>query len=274
MPTPARTSALRPLHPANLAKSRLRPPLVQQVEIKVNDPLDHTAPAILHAPPESDTQKANGAAVVLISGAGGGTSGPGGIYPSLADKFAALLGIPCVRLDYRRPARNTYCTPDVLASLDYLDRHFGSSRFVVVGWSFGGSPCFTVAAREPKRVAGVVTVASQTADTDGILKLSPRPLLLLHGTGDTTLSPRCSHNLYRAYGDDPRGTRTLRLFEGDNHGLTRNATEAEQLIFEFAARVLGFSPDSEEAAENLTGDTQQRVQQMHEGHDLENGERL
>lgn len=76
-----------------------------------------------------------------------------GIYPSLADKFALLLGIPCIRLDYHRPARNAYCTRTCSpSSTTYLERHFATSRFVVVGWSFGGSLCFTVTAREPKRI--------------------------------------------------------------------------------------------------------------------------
>ncbi|KAI0916091.1 hypothetical protein AcV5_002942 [Taiwanofungus camphoratus] len=270
-------SSLRPLHSANIARSGMKPANAYRIEIKVYDPLDHAAPAILHEPLEYSAKAVLGAAVVLISGAGGGVSGPAGIYPSLADKFASILSVPCIRLDYREPARNTYCTPDVLASFDYLAEHFGSTRFVLVGWSFGGRPCFTVAAREPERVVGVATVASQTAGTDGIVHLSPRPLLLLHGTGDTTLSPRCSHNLYRAYGDDPRGSRELRFFEGDNHGLTRNAVEAEGHIFEFAARCFGLNvTDGQEnqAAKDLVGSEAGRIAEMWKGHDLENGERL
>lgn len=102
--------------------------------------------------------------------------------------------------------------------MDYLRDHFQAQHFVLVGWSFGGAPCFTVAAKEKERVLGVATVASQTAETEGIAQLAPRPVLLLHGTGDTTLSPRCAHNLYRMYGDRPDGQREVRLFEGDTMG--------------------------------------------------------
>lgn len=200
-----------------------------------------------------------------------------GMYPSLADKFALVLAIPCIRLDYREPARKEYCTADVIAAFDYLKEYFNSTKFVVVGWSFGGSPCFAVAAREPERCRGVATVASQTAGTEGIRKLSPRPLLLLHGTNDTCLSPACSETLYNEYGT--QGPRQLKLFEGDDHGLSRNAVEAEKLIFMFVARTLGLEKTlDEESAEtvgqDLAGSKSERVEEMKAGRDLEGGERL
>lgn len=199
-----------------------------------------------------------------------------GIYPSLADKLALLISIPCIRLDYRQPAKTDYCAADVIASFNYLSQHYNSSRFVVVGWSFGGSPCFTVAAQEPDRVRGIATVASQTANTDGVSKMRPRPLLLLHGTGDNVLSPTCSESLYQSYGGD--GQRELKLFEGDDHGLTQNAPEVEKLIFDFAARCLGFERlldkrTEEQAGQDLVESKEGRVKEMEQGHDLE-GERL
>lgn len=188
-----------------------------------------------------------------------------------------LLSIPCIRLDYREPAQTNYCSADVMAAMDYLAGEFSSKHFVLVGWSFGGSPCFTVAARDPDRVAGVATVASQTARTDGVMMLSPRPLLLLHGTGDTCLSPRCSQSLFEAYGQS--GKKELKLFDGDDHGLSRNAVQVEKLIFQFAASTLGFKgvlgdPYIDiQAGQDLAGSRQERVREMREGHDFE-GERL
>jgi dienelactone hydrolase len=199
-----------------------------------------------------------------------------GIYPSLGDKFALLLGIPCIRLDYRQPARTEYCSADIVASFTYLREHFNSSGFVLVGWSFGGSPCFTVAA-QVERVRGVATVASQTAETSGIRKLSPRPLLLLHGTDDMVLSPTCSETLYREYGNN--GPRELKLLPGDDHGLTKHAPEVERMIFEFAAKTLGFEKlldqsTLDQAGEDLVESRDERIREMGEGHDLEGGERL
>lgn len=165
----------------------------------------------------------------------------------------------------------------MIATLDYLAQYFNSTRFVVVGWSFGGSPCFTVAAREPQRVVGIATIASQTANTAGVSKLSPRPLLLLHGTGDTVLSPGCSETLYREYGT--AGQRELKLFEGDDHGLTQNSIEAEKLLFKFIAKALGFekllsTEVLEQAGKDLVESRDERIKEMEMGHDLEGGEKL
>ncbi len=157
--------------------------------------------------------------------------------------------------------------------MDWLEKHFESSRFVVIGWSFGGSPCFTVAAQEPKRVCGVATVASQTAGTSGVSKLSPRPLLLLHGSGDTCLSHKCSESLYKQYGES--GSRDIKIFKGDNHGLTMNAPEVEGLLFVFTARTLGLEEDLTAASvkiaqQDWAGSESERVKEMEQGHDLEN----
>lgn len=188
-----------------------------------------------------------------------------------------LLSIPCIRLDYREPAQTGYCSADVIAAMDYLAGEFSSKHFVLVGWSFGGSPCFTVAAHEPVRVVGVATVASQTARTEGVTMLSPRPLLLMHGTGDTCLSPQCSQNLFESYGHG--GKKELKLFDGDDHGLSRNAVHVEKMIFDFVARTLGFegflgdAVVDIQAGQDLAGSRQERLREMKEGHDLE-GERL
>lgn len=201
-----------------------------------------------------------------------------GIYPSLADKLSLLLGTPVIRLDYRRPAKSGYCTSDVIASFDYLARQFESAKFVIVGWSFGGSPCFTVAEREPERCCGVATVASQTANTSGVSKLAPRPLLLMHGTADGVLSPACSKSLYHSYGTE--GLRDLKLFPGDDHGLSQHAEDVEELLFTFIARTLGFASllKNDEVAfqakQDLVDSRNLRVNEMEQGHDLEGGERL
>jgi len=229
-------------------------------------------PGILHLP-ATDAEKVDGA-VILLSGAGGGISGPSGMYPSLALKLSSLLAIPTLRLDYRYPARTRSCVQVVLSGMQYLTDHLGTNRFVLVGWSFGGAPCFTVGALAKWQMAGVATIASQTADTAGISKLAPVPVLLLHGTGDHTLSPRCSESLYERYGTT--GDRTLRLYEGDNHAITTHALEAEEEIFCFAARCLGRNVDTgvgEEAKKELVGDAEARVEVMREGGDLD-GERI
>ena len=122
-------------------------------------------------------------------------------------------------------------------------------------------------------------MASQTAGTSGIKRLAPIPVLLMHGTGDTCLSDRCSRSLYRDYGEKEGGKRELHLFEGDDHGLSGNAAGVEKLMFDFAARCLGLEGMVDEGVEeragrDLAGSKEERIREMREGHDLEGGEHL
>ena len=240
--------------------------------IKVEDGPDGAVPGFLHLPPTASATPASSTAAILLSGAGGGIVGPSSIYLSLADKLASLKQpVPALRLDYRYPARNKYCVRDVLSAMDELESHYGITRFVLVGWSFGGAPVFTVGGCD-ERVVGCATIASQTAETDGIRALSPTPLLLLHGTGDRTLSPSCSESLYARYGE--KGDRQLHLFPGDDHALTRNSLEAEQLLGGFVlkcARIQARRADDGVLAERLVH-ADDKVRLMHEGGDLRRNE--
>jgi fermentation-respiration switch protein FrsA (DUF1100 family) len=101
-------------------------------------------------------------------------------------------------------------------------------------------------------------------------------VLLLHGTDDKVLSPTCSETLYREYGDT--GPREIRLLPEDDHGLTKHSTEVEKMIFEFAAKTLGFgkllNQTLAQAGEDLVESRDERIREMVEGHDLEGDERL
>jgi len=269
------TSSLKPLLPHHIELLKSNPAHCSKVDITVKDPLDHTVPAILHEPPVKTAPEQ--AAVILVSGAGGGVSGPGGIYPSLATKLATLYHTPVLRLDYRKPARNLYCVPDIYAGMDLLSSRYNAHRFILAGWSFGGAPVFTVGGGPRKKeIAGVATVASQTAETSDIKNLAPTPVLLMHGTGDTCLSPRCSSDLFNRYGSG-KGKRELKLFEGDDHGLTKNSEEVERLLLEFFVECFGAEMQvgdggREDMGKNLMGERSERIETMREGHDLENEE--
>ncbi|WWC94406.1 hypothetical protein V866_001248 [Kwoniella sp. B9012] len=243
--------------------------------------------AFLHRPvsdPSSTTSSSTRnchVGAILLSGAGGGVTGPSGIYLSIADKLASLpdgQAIPTLRMDYRYPARNKYCVPDVLSAMDWLQYKsgLGLSHFVLGGWSFGGAPVFTVGGKD-RRVISAVTIASQTAETEGIRQLAPSPVLLLHGTGDRTLSHSCSERLYQQYGST-QGERTMHLFPGDDHALTRNSKKAEELICEFIVRCAGVSMGDtvkHKLEEDLGPDTKRdKVEIMEKGGDLNGSERI
>ncbi|OQU98642.1 hypothetical protein CLAIMM_04394 [Cladophialophora immunda] len=219
----------------------------------------------------TDNKDRVAAAAILVSGAGGGVIGPSSMYVSIGDKLASLRrGIPVLRLDYRYPAHDTPCVEDVTAAMDHLEQKYSIHRFVLVGWSFGGTPVFAVGAQEKERVVGCATIASQTAGTGGIKKLAPRPLLLLHGTGDRTLKWHCSQSLYESYGRE--GDRQLKLFENDDHALTGNALEAEELLCDFIAKCVGLKIDNDEQEKVIQKplvDSGERVELMKKGGDLE-----
>lgn len=240
-------------------------------------------PAYLHLPlnyrREAD-KRSNKTAVILLSGASGGVAGPSSIYISMADKIASLRrGIPVLRMDYRYPAWNKYCVADVLAAMDFLQKALGISRFVLVGWSFGGAPVMTVGGQDD-RVVGCATVASQTAETEGVERVATKnlPLLLLHGTGDCTLAASCSERLletYRRHVKDDMGF--LQLFEGDDHALTRNSAKAEAMLCAFVMRCAGVEISEEEDSVVLRTclvAREERVRLMEEAGDLGEGESL
>jgi hypothetical protein len=216
-------------------------------------------------------------AAILLSRAGGGVVGPLAIYLGIGDKLASLRGaILVLRMDYRYPARNKYCVPDVLAGMHYLENNYGIDRFVLVGWSFGGAPVFTIGGMDD-RVVTCATVASQTAETEGIKSVGRKglPVLLLHGTGDRTLSPARSQSLYERYGSKG-GRREMRLFEGDDRSLALNAGQAEELLCKFIAECTGVDIDDEEQdmiQQPLIEDSDQ-VKKMRDGKDLRGTQKL
>ena len=263
----------QPPHISRLDQATRRHAIVEPLSIQVEDGADGFVPAFLHLPPGFVSPKPGAStqltAAILLSGAGGGVTGPSSIYLSLASKLASLQdGIPALRLDYRYPARNRYCSQDVRAAMSYLQDMYGLSRFVLVGWSFGGAPVFTVGGAD-QRVVGCATVASQTAETEGIRRLAPRPVLLLHGTGDQTLSSECSESLYAMYGE--KGKRRLELFKDDNHALSLNAVKAETVLCEFIAECAGVNIEAKErgtVVEQVLVDDGERIDLMSKGGDL------
>lgn len=213
-------------------------------------------------------------AAILLSGAGGGVVGPSSVYLSIADKLASLdRGLPMLRLDYRYPARNKYCVSDVLAAMDHLKTEYAVGRFILVGWSYGGAPVFTVGG-EDDRVVGCATVASQTAETNGIVQVARKgiPVLLMHGTGDQRLGASCSESLrdrYQKYGS--RENVELKLFDGDDHSLSQNSLKVEEMLCDFIMKQAGEKiGDSEQAevVQRTTLGAQEKIEKMELGGDL------
>ncbi|KAK5680151.1 hypothetical protein LTR17_027547 [Elasticomyces elasticus] len=255
---------------------------VTRLQIRVTNGSDGKVSGFLHTPTPYERGTHNKTAAILLSGAGGGVTGPSSMYLGIADKLASLpkahQALLALRLDYRFPARNKHCVPDVQAAIEVLKSEHQIEKIVLVGWSFGSAPVLTCAAQDP-RVIGAALVAPQTAETEGLEMLPPRPLLLCHGLADRTLSPRRSRDLERRYrnADSSRkGEVELTLFDGDDHALTLHAAKAERQITEFMLRLAGVESVEDVSktigANVLPEKKAEKVRLMKEGGDLKGGE--
>jgi len=175
-------------------------------------------------------------AVLLAGGADGGFDGPAeALYPTLAEDFAAL-GIATLRVDFRLhrfPNDVAEGVHDALAGLAWLSER-GATRIVLVGHSFGGAVVIEAAVRAPEIVAGVVTLATQTAGAQRIALLAPRPVLLIHGREDIRLAPVCSEMLHDAAGEP----KELVILDGATHSLRQAREEVRARVTAFVRRVL------------------------------------
>ncbi len=156
---------------------------------------------------------AGDAAVLWVFGAGGGLGGPaGGLYTRLGGRLRSG-GIASLEVAYRHPGRLGDCVRDVLLGLAWLAGE-GRRRVALVGHSFGGAVAITAGAAS-EAVVAVAALSSQTRGTEAVASISPRPLMVMHGTADEVLPDACSRDIHgRA-----RQPKELVLYPGCRHGL-------------------------------------------------------
>ena len=178
-----------------------------------------TIPAIIH-----EAEPKTGAAVLWVCGARGGYAGPAeGVYANLAQELTAER-ITSLRLNYRHPGDLEQSVWDTRMGLETL-RSRGCSRVALVGHSFGGAVVIA-AATFSREAAAVVCLSSQTHGAHGAPRVSPRPLLIVHGTEDTRLPPWCAERIY-AWAREPK---ELVLYKGAEHGLLECRDELHELL--------------------------------------------
>jgi uncharacterized protein len=151
-------------------------------------------------------------AALCVSGAIGGFDGPAMLYPRLGLELPRR-GISVMRADYRAPNEFGECVLDTMAAISVL-KGLGHNRVALVGHSFGGAVAINAGTLSDV-VTTVVAISSQLAGSHVVADLSPRPLLLIHGTADQVLSHESSQMLY----ERAREPKTLKLFEGADHSL-------------------------------------------------------
>lgn len=175
---------------------------------------------------------ANGAAAVLwVFGSQGGLDGPaGGLYGRLAEQLVPS-NIASLRLDYRNPGRLIDCVLDTLLGIGFL-RNRGHRRVTLVGHSFGGAVVINAGVASPAVVA-VAALSSQMMGADDIAELSPRPVLLMHGTSDEVRSEVGSRQLYDLAGEP----KELVLYPGCGHSLDQCRGEIDRDLLAWLQRV-------------------------------------
>ncbi len=188
-------------------------------------------PCVLH-PCEGEA-----GAAIYVGGALGGLDGPAGaIYARLAGDLARTEGpggLTGLRLHYRRPGEFLECVLDVLAGLSFL-KGLGARRVALVGHSFGAAVVIK-AGELSELVTGVAALSPQLYGTRSVRRLSPRPLLLVHGSADAVLDCEASRDIYERALEPKR----LVLYEGADHGLGSCADELFELLRAWLVEVAG-----------------------------------
>lgn len=187
--------------------------------------------AVIHNDKSSKTSKA----VIWVYGARGGFVGPGnGLYTELAEEMKSQF--TSLRLDYRFPNDIPECVMDTLAGVSFL-KATDHSEIVLVGHSFGGAVVISAAPLSDE-VKAVVALSSQTYGASNAGAVSPRPMLLVHGSDDTRLPPRCSEQIYQ-WADEPK---ELHIMLGAGHRLDECKDELRILLRDWILEILDQPP--------------------------------
>jgi esterase/lipase len=173
--------------------------------------------------------------IVWVFGSAGGLDGPaGGLFVRLA-RILQPQGWTSLRLDYRAPGHLMSCVLDALAGMHVLEQ-MGIQRIVLVGHSFGGAVMISAGAASAA-TSGVVAMSSQNAGTGAVDKLSPKPLLLMHGTEDEVVPPSSSQEIYKKAVEPKK----LLLYPGCKHGLDECREQVDADLLDWIRNVAALS---------------------------------
>ncbi|HET9730925.1 MAG TPA: alpha/beta fold hydrolase [Acidimicrobiia bacterium] len=175
--------------------------------------------------------------IVLTCGGGmGSLLGPAdGLYHRLGMELAPL-GIPTIRVGYRKPNDLSRCVHDVAAAGDLAGRS-GARQFIVMGHSFGGAVAVQAAIVFGEHCRGVVTLSTQSAGCEHASEIGDTPLLLFHGTDDIILPPETSAVVQMLAGHGE-----IVMLPGADHLLTQASEEIAQRLLEWIPARFDGSP--------------------------------
>eukprot|EP00747_Dinoflagellata_sp_TGD_P218387 gnl/TRDRNA2_/TRDRNA2_90652_c0_seq1.p1 gnl/TRDRNA2_/TRDRNA2_90652_c0~~gnl/TRDRNA2_/TRDRNA2_90652_c0_seq1.p1 ORF type:complete len:278 (+),score=35.99 gnl/TRDRNA2_/TRDRNA2_90652_c0_seq1:120-953(+) len=132
--------------------------------------------------------------VVTVGGIYGGSDGPGGLFDYVA---AVLTDVSFLQLD---TGHTSGVAGMVLhAALKWLlseNPELRKRRSVILaGFSMGSATISGVADEFSDTVAALLIVSGQSAGTDGLVRFTGRPVLIIHGDQDPSVSVHCGRDL-------------------------------------------------------------------------------
>jgi hypothetical protein len=171
-------------------------------------------------------------AILWLGDVTGGFDSPaGGAYDRLAERFQAL-GVASLRLQYRNPLDHATSGLDALVGA-FLLVNQGFERFVAVGHGLGALGAVQVGLSFPA-AAGVAAIAPHQTAIDGIERLSPKPLLLMHGTADIQVRTQVSREILAK----AREPKRIYYYQGADHQLSQAVEPASADLFEWISETL------------------------------------
>lgn len=182
---------------------------------------------------QPEALRAPNAAIVWLGDAVGGFDSPAdGLYDRLAERFKAL-GVASLRLQYRNPGNAGTSGLDALVGV-FLLLNQGFERVVVVGHGLGALGAVQTALAFPA-VAAVAAIAPSPLAVEGVDRLAPRPLLLMHGTGDAVTPTSVSREML-AKAQEPK---RIYYYQGADHQLNQAVTAVTDELGSWLDEVLG-----------------------------------
>ncbi|MEI8287076.1 MAG: hypothetical protein WCG15_07245, partial [Actinomycetes bacterium] len=156
--------------------------------------------------------------------------------PEVADGEAlAEVGVPSIRLSYRKPNDLDSCCVDTAAAVQMLVGS-GADKVVLMGHSFGGAVAVRVGVGLSEMVSGVVTFATQSTGCEVAGGLAGRPFLMFHGSNDSILPVEASE-VVRAMA----GTGDLHIMPGDDHLLYKSHSAINEIVMLWLTEVFAAS---------------------------------
>lgn len=181
-----------------------------------------------HGPMEArlfDAGSTRSGAIFIGGNTGQFDSPANGLYSRLGLDLARS-GVSCLWVYCRYPEQPSLAAEALRAGIFALVGR-GIARIGLVGHALGAAAVIQ-AANVAREVKAIVTLSLQLKgmEVEYLADMSPRPMLLVHGTADESVAPSASVEFYRL----AREPKELRLIDGAGHALDESPGTVHLLV--------------------------------------------